>query len=125
MLLFGVVADQPNPAAIRKIPTISRGRLLCDGYEAYRRVVPRPRIDFEHAAFLAKALTAGDEIRLRFCPACEALNIVEAITLREPLCRVCEVAMPDKPKTPVPGRSPRATTESAADAAKLPTAAKI
>jgi len=124
LLLFGVVADQPNPASIRKIPTISRGRLLCDGYEAYRRVVPRPRIDFEHAAFLAKALTAGDEIRLRFCPACEALNIVETITLREPHCRACEAAMPDKPKTPAPGRPLRAAAGPAADAAKLPAAPK-
>ena len=124
LLLFGVVADQPNPASIRKIPTISRGRLLCDGYEAYRRVVPRPRIDFEHAAFLATALTAGDEIRLRFCPACEALNIVETITLREPHCRACEAAMPDKPKTPAPGRPLRAAAGPAADAAKLPAAPK-
>lgn len=64
MLLFGVVADQPNPAATRKISTISRGPVLCNSHEAYRRVVPQTRIDFEHAAFLAKALIAGKEIRL-------------------------------------------------------------
>jgi hypothetical protein len=97
LLLFGAISDKPDPASLKKIPTIARGRLLCDAYEAYRRVSPRPRIDFEHAAFLAKALTAGDEIRLRFCPTCQALNIVETVTLRDPSCRACEAPMPEKP----------------------------
>jgi len=96
LLLFGAISDKPDPASLKKIPTIARGRLLCDAYEAYRRVSPRPRIDFEHAAFLAKALTVGDEIRLRFCPACQALNIVEIVTLRDPECRACEAPMPEK-----------------------------
>lgn len=123
LLLFGAVPDQPDPTAMRKIPTIARGRLLCDAYEAYRRVAPRPRIDFEHAAFLARALTAGDEIRLRFCPACEALNIVEAINLREPSCRVCTAPMPDK-SSGSHGRSARTTADTLADTAKLSAARK-
>jgi len=96
LLLFGAISDKPDPASLKKIPTIARGRLLCDAYEAYRRVSPRPRIDFEHAAFLAKVLTVGDEIRLRFCPACQALNIVEIVTLHDPECRACEAPMPEK-----------------------------
>jgi hypothetical protein len=112
LVLFGAVSDKPDPASLKKIPTIARGRLLCDAYEAYRRVSPRPRIDFEHAAFLAKALTVGDEIRLRFCPACQALNIVETVTLRDPVCRACEAPMPEKTsghrgatRTPAPSRT--------------------
>jgi hypothetical protein len=112
LVLFGAVSDKPDPASLKKIPTIARGRLLCDAYEAYRRVSPRPRIDFEHAAFLAKALTVGDEIRLRFCPACQALNIIETVTLRDPVCRACEAPMPEKTsshrgttRTPAPSRT--------------------
>lgn len=111
LLLFGVIPDRPDPAALRKVPTIARGRLLCDAYEAYRRVSPRPRIDFEYAAFLAHALTAGDEIRLRFCPKCQAANIVEAITLRDPVCRSCDSPMPEKPASA--HRSARTTGETA------------
>lgn len=110
LVLFGTVSDQPDPASLKKIPTIARGRLLCDAYEAYRRVSPRPRIDFEHAAFLAKALTQGDEIRLRFCPACQALNIVETVALRDPACRACDVPIPEKSPSvrgPRPSASPR------------------
>jgi hypothetical protein len=111
LLLFGAIADRPDPASLRKVPTIARGRLLCDAYEAYRRVSPRPRIDFEYAAFLATALTAGDEIRLRFCPACQAANIVETLTLRDPTCRACDSAMPEKPSAGQ--RGPRTASDTA------------
>lgn len=122
LLLFGAIADRPDPASMRKIPTIARGRLLCDAYEAYRRVSPRPRIDFEHAAFLVQALTAGDEIRLRFCPICEALNLVETINLRDPLCRACSTPMPDKPTAAA--RANRIGVDAAMDAARIPPAPK-
>lgn len=122
LLLFGAIADKPDPASMRKIPTIARGRLLCDAYEAYRRISPRPRIDFEHAAFLVRALTAGDEIRLRFCPACEALNIAEAITLRAPPCRACGTPIPERPQSP--SRGGRNAADGGADAARIHAAPK-
>ena len=102
--------------------TIARGRLLCDAYEAYRRVSPRPRIDFEHAAFLVQALTAGDEIRMRFCPTCEALNLVETINLRDPLCRACSTPMPDKPTAAA--RASRIGADTVMEAARIPPAPK-
>lgn len=124
LLLFGAIPDRPDPASLRKIPTIARGRLLCDAYETYRRVSPRPRIDFEHAAFLVRALTAGDEIKLRFCPACDALNLVETINLRDPACRACDTPMPEKSSAGSRGKAASATG-SRSDAARIPLALKI
>ena len=53
LLLFGVLP--PRPAAARTsdgapspLPSLARGRQLCEAYEIYRRVVPQARIDFEH-----------------------------------------------------------------------------
>jgi len=46
--------------------------------------------------FFVKALTVGDEIRLRFCPTRQALNIVEIVTLRDSERRACEAPMPEK-----------------------------
>jgi hypothetical protein len=94
LLLFGVL---PSPAAAARrpgearvpLPSLVRGRLLCDAFETYRRVVPRARIDFEHAVSLAIALHEGGEIRLRWCDACDAANITEHSTLRPPPCRAC------------------------------------
>ena len=94
LLLFGVLPT-PNAAARRPgearppLPSLSRGRLLCDAYETYRRIVPQARIDFERAMFLALALHEGDEILLRWCASCDAANITEHSTMRPPPCRAC------------------------------------
>lgn len=100
LLLFGVVP--PRPAAARTpdaapspLPSLARGRQLCEAYETYRRVVPHARIDFEHAVFLAIALNAADQIRLRWCHSCDAANITEHSTLRLPPCRACGAALRD------------------------------
>ncbi|MFZ9708369.1 MAG: hypothetical protein ACO3CV_01880 [Steroidobacteraceae bacterium] len=92
-LLFGLLPAKPEPAAARRLPSIARGRLLCDAFEAYRRIVPQPRIDFEHAVFLALALAAGDELRIRWCNSCEALNLAEPVTVRERQCCACEAPL--------------------------------
>jgi hypothetical protein len=100
LLLFGVVAqptpaagsaDTPAPAGTRSAPqpSLARGRLLCEAYETYRRIVPRPSIDFEHAVYLADALQRGEELRLRWCVSCEAVNVTERAALRPTPCVAC------------------------------------
>ena len=71
-----------------------------DNDDIKRVVIRASGSEQDITVFLATALTAGDEIRLRFCPSCQAVNIVEAITLRDPLCRSCESPMPEKPPSP-------------------------
>jgi hypothetical protein len=100
LLLFGVLP--PRPAAARTsdgapspLPSLARGRQLCEAYEIYRRVVPQARIDFEHAVFLAIALHAADEIRLQWCHSCDAANIAEHSAVRLPPCRACGAALRD------------------------------
>lgn len=88
-VLFGVIPSQPDAALARRLPSIPRGKLLCDAYETYRRITPRPRIDFEHAVFLVTALTTGEELQIQWCPQCTALNIIETVSLREPPCHSC------------------------------------
>lgn len=88
-VLFGVIPARPDAALARRLPSIPRGKLLCDAYETYRRITPRARIDFEHAVFLATALVAGDELQVQWCQQCTALNIIETVSLREPPCHSC------------------------------------
>jgi hypothetical protein len=108
LLLFGVLpartaaARAPDDAS-SPLPSLSRGRPLCEAYETYRRVVPQARIDFEHAVFLAIALNAGDEIRLQWCHSCDAANITEHSALRLPPCRACGATLRDA-ATMSPGR---------------------
>jgi hypothetical protein len=108
LLLFGVLpartaaARAPDDAS-SPLPSLSKGRQLCEAYETYRRVVPQARIDFEHAVFLAIALNAGDEIRLQWCHSCDAANITEHSALRLPPCRACGATLRDA-ATMSPGR---------------------
>lgn len=69
LLLFGVVGPATGAAqgsATAALAMLARGRLLCEAFETYRRIVPQPRIDLEHAVYLAAALQRGDELRLRW-----------------------------------------------------------
>jgi hypothetical protein len=109
LILFGVL-----PAATggnRRAAPIARGKLLCEAYEAYERIVPEPRIDFEHAAFLARALTTEDEICLRWCEHCGGINVIERMSLRHLDCRACDAVLPPQRqlKTARSSRKPPAT----------------
>lgn len=123
LLLFGVVAapmaaaHAPNapigtrrPAAAQQ-PSLTRGRLLCEAFETYRRIVPQPRIDFEHAVFLADALQRGHELRLRWCADCDAVGVTERAMLRPASCRCCGGALAETPtQRPGPGDTGRLLT---------------
>ena len=88
LLLFGVVTP-PAAGAAAAQSSLARGRLLCEAFETYRRVVPQPCIDFEHAVYLAAALQRGEELRLRWCGGCGAVDVVEQPALRATACRAC------------------------------------
>ncbi|MGA1262268.1 MAG: hypothetical protein ACO31F_09675, partial [Ilumatobacteraceae bacterium] len=59
LVLFGVLPTRQRSSAPRRSAPIQQGRLLCDAFDAYTRIVEGARIDFERAAFLADALSLG------------------------------------------------------------------
>lgn len=110
LVMFGVLPTRQPSAAPRRSAPIQQGRLLCDAFDAYTRIVNNPRIDFERTAFLADALSMGDEIRLQWCEHCSGVNVVEALRLRGVECRACGEMLPPQR----PGRSVRSTTRAPA-----------
>ena len=84
--LLGVV---PLQAAGAAQPGLMRGALLCEAFEAYRALVPDAQISFEHAVFLATALTRGDQLRLGGCADCGSLIVTERFPPRLPRCQLC------------------------------------
>jgi hypothetical protein len=84
--LLGVVPAQP-PAAT--LPELARGELLCQAFEAYRTLIPAAQISFEHAVFLAGALSRGEELRLAGCAGCGSLMVTECFPARERRCHHC------------------------------------
>ena len=110
LLLFGVVVPAApadgaaGPAGAGSAgargaaqASLARGRLLCEAFETYRRVVPQPAIDFEHAVYLADALQRGAELRLRWCLDCDAVNVTEHAALRPASCQACGGTLTDAP----------------------------
>lgn len=87
--MFGVLPQAPMADAARILPGVARGELLCDAFETYQRVTPRPQITFEHAVYLATALASGAELQMHRCRHCEGLGVADPIALRTPECLAC------------------------------------
>jgi hypothetical protein len=88
LTLLGVVPAQPAAAAAA-LPGLARGELLCQAFEAYRTLIPGAQISFEHAVFLATALTRGDQLRLGSCVSCGSLMVTERFPARSARCQPC------------------------------------
>lgn len=86
--LLGVIPAQAAAAAAA-LPGLTRGAQLCAAFEAYSALVPAAQISFEHAVFLASALTRGDLLRLGGCAGCGCLIVTERFPAREQRCHLC------------------------------------
>lgn len=88
LMLLEVVPSHPA-AATAALPGLTRGEQLCQAFEAYRTLVPGAQISFEHAVFLASALTRGDQLRLGDCIDCGSLVVAERFPARAVRCQQC------------------------------------
>jgi hypothetical protein len=88
--LLGAVPATHVADAARQLPGMQRGEALCDAFEAYRTLVPNPRISFEHAVFLVTALARGDELRATLCGDCMGLIVVDRFGAGARRCLSCE-----------------------------------
>ena len=89
--LFGLITPQtilvdPNT---QHAPTVARGALLCEAFEAYRALIGESQISFEHAVYLLGALISGDELRLAHCRDCSGVLVTDRLALRAPVCNEC------------------------------------
>ena len=89
--LFGLITPQciSFDRSMLPAPTVARGALLCEAFEAYRALVNEPQISFEHAVFLIGALDSGDELRVAHCRDCAGILVTDRLALRAPVCNEC------------------------------------
>jgi hypothetical protein len=88
--LLGVMPVSHITDAQRSMPCMQRGEALCEAFETYRRLVPAPRISFEHAVYLVTALARGDELRASLCADCTGLIVVDRFSPNTRRCLACE-----------------------------------
>jgi hypothetical protein len=87
--LLGVLGCAAEPEAPGCLAGLARGALLCTAFEAYRLARPAALISFEHAVFLAAALTRGEQLRVSWCGQCGGLMVTEPFALRVRRCHHC------------------------------------
>jgi Flagellar transcriptional activator (FlhC) len=88
--LLGVMPAQQVADVQRHLPGMQRGEALCEAFETYRSLVPKPRISFEHTVFLVAALARGDELRATTCIDCLGLIVVDRFAVKGRHCLSCE-----------------------------------
>jgi len=87
----------PPPAFARlaeAAPTVARGALLCEAFEAYTALMGESQISFEHAVYLLSALLTGEELRVAHCRDCSAVLVTDRLALRVPVCNECSATDP-------------------------------
>jgi hypothetical protein len=93
-----VSAPVVSPAAVARLaelaPTVARGALLCEAFEAYIALMGESQISFEHAVYLLGALLAGDELRVAHCRDCSSVLVTDRLALRIPVCNECSASDP-------------------------------
>jgi hypothetical protein len=87
--LFGLIDGITVQPKTAPAPTVARGALLCEAFEAYRALVGDSQISFEHAVYLVSALHAGDELRVAHCRDCGGVLVTDRLALRAPACNDC------------------------------------
>jgi hypothetical protein len=86
--LFGLI----TPQTIAVSPSVARGALLCEAFEAYTALIGESQISFEHAVYLLGALLSGDELRLAHCRDCSGVLVTDRLALRIPVCNECSAS---------------------------------
>ena len=80
--------------AVRRLPgtRIEDVARFCDVYEAFLSICPLTLISFEHAWFLAQALSHRDEYVISRCPDCDAAWVRDTLDLVPDNCAACRAA---------------------------------
>ncbi len=88
MCSLGLFAPEPQaePGALLQLRW---GERFCEAYEAYLSEFAQPRLGFEHACFLHRALERQAELALDECQNCGALVVVSAFAARPESCVFC------------------------------------
>jgi hypothetical protein len=100
--LFGLIDSLAADRRAAPSPTVARGALLCEAFEAYRALIGDSQISFEHAVYLLSALHAGDELRVGHCRDCGGVLVTDRLMLRAPVCNECHGAKAPGTRAEVP-----------------------
>jgi len=71
--------------------SVRTGQLLCQAYETYLQLYPRPSLSFEWAWNLYRALVDTRELCFAWCTTCEGTYVRDSYALDYQRCASCEL----------------------------------
>jgi hypothetical protein len=87
--LMGVAGRPDKTAVERRSTDVSRTERLCDAFWTFRYLLPQASISFEHMLLLLSKTARGVEMAATHCAHCNALCVVDALSLYDSVCSRC------------------------------------
>jgi hypothetical protein len=87
--LLGVLPAQPLANPRLELPSVARGKRLCDAFELYRQLVPHSLMTLDHVVLLIMTVAQGYEFRVGHCMSCGGVIVIDRSSLRRCRCAHC------------------------------------
>lgn len=83
------------------IDRASRAERICDAYWTFRSLLPEASLSLEHLLLLLSELEKSQEMTSTFCRGCNAVQVVDMLSLHASRCAHCTVHAPYRKPEPV------------------------
>ena len=87
--LMGITSELRQPERDPAPNRVARTEQLCDAFWTFRYLLPQSSISFEHMLLLLAEVTKGEEMAATHCVDCNALLVVDILSLYSSLCPHC------------------------------------
>lgn len=87
--LMGVSPGSGPEHSERRLPDVSRAERLCDAFWTFRYLLPQTSISFEHMLLMLSEAAKDGELVGTHCTDCNALFVVDALSLYDAVCPHC------------------------------------
>ena len=90
--VFGILRNASGDA--NRFYCLTTGEQLCDLLDFHRSCYPHASISFDQLLLLARGLTIGKAIQLRYCNSCGGVILSDPLQLPRPHCDSCRECKP-------------------------------
>jgi hypothetical protein len=97
--LMGISSAPHSFSTCHDSDSVSRAERLCDAYWTFRYLIPEASIGFEHMLLLLSEAVKGEELATTHCEGCNALLVVDLLSLHGSMCLHCALDAPTRRKT--------------------------
>jgi phage FluMu protein Com len=104
--LMGITSESRSPERDPGSSRVARAEQLCDAFWTFRYLLPQASMSFELMLLLLSEVAKGEEIAATNCRSCNALLVVDILSLYDSQCPHCAELSPmtRRPRTTIPYR---------------------